>query len=410
MNDIYGHGANMLKEGWYDGGAGVHRDMGNTRDKAEHQNKRKKLAHVFAQKTIAGFEGEARSMIGVLNDEVDKRVASGETINMRRYLNYFTIDLISKLLYGESLDCMIRGNDIVNAETKDGRVYQTPMIQALHKSMNINTSLGMETSLLPYTKKLFALHPHRKAGARFEDIVYHHTMKRLSKTEPQDDIFAKLLYNNKGEELKLELGEILAESGVIMNAGSDTTTSALTSTIFLIYKHHQVLAKLRQELDSVIPEGEIPTYDGIAQLPYLKACIEESLRLRPAQSIGLPRIVPAGGRMIAGRFVKEGVTVSVPTYTMLRDNRYFENPEVFSPDRWITGDKQRMMQAHLPFSVGPRACIGRNIAYFEQLLMIANLVNRYNFEFESPDFELDNFERLNSNPGEMPMFVQRRML
>lgn len=408
MSEIYGHGANFLKDGWYNGGAGAHRNMGDTRDKAEHQSKRKKFAHVFAQKTILGLEHNVKEMVQVLNNEVDKRVVSGETINMRRYLNYFTIDLISKLLYGETLGCMPRGNDVVTAETKDGKIYETTLIDALHLSMSINTSLGMEPGLLPITRKLFANHPYRKAGGRFEDIVYHHTMKRLRSEEAGDDFFSKLLVNSKGEELNLEMGEILAESGVILNAGSDTTTSALTSTLFLIFKHPHVLKRLREELDTVILEaGAIPTYDSLSKLPYLRACIEESLRLRPASSLGLPRIVPAGGRMIAGRFIEEGVTVSVPTYTLLRD-KVFDEPDRYKPERWLGADKDKLMTAHLPFSIGPRACIGRNIAYFEQYIVLATLVNKYDFELPSDDFELENIERFNSNPGELPMKVQMR--
>lgn len=398
MNEIYGHGANYLKDGWYDGGAGEHRNMGDTRDKAEHQSKRKKFAHVFAQKTILHLERYVTEMVGILNAEVEKRVTSSEPINMRRYLNYFTIDLVSKLLYGKTLGCMPRGSDVVNAETKDGKVYQTSLIDSLHLSMSINTSLGMEPSLLTYTKRIFANHPNRKAGSRFEDIVYHHTMQRLHNPDPDDDFFAKLLTNSKGEKLNLEMGEILAESGVILNAGSDTTTSALTSTLFLIYKHPRVLAKLRAELDEVIPDDQVPSYETLAKLPYLRACIEESLRLRPASSLGLPRIVPEGGRTIAGRFIAEGVTVSVPTYTLLRDEQAFDDPDVYNPERWIGGDKARMAPAHLPFSIGPRACIGRNIAYFELTIVIADLVNRYDFELPWEDFELENIERFNSNP------------
>lgn len=268
----------------------------------------------------------------------------------------------------------------------------------------------MEPSLLPYTKKIFAQHPYRKAGGRFEDIVYHHTKQRLRDAEPQDDFFAKLLTNSKGEQLNLEMGEILAESGVILNAGSDTTTSALTSTLFLIYKHPQVLFKLRAELDAVLLDDRVPSYEVVAKLPYLRACIEESLRLRPASSLGLPRIVPEGGRTIAGRFIAEGVTVSVPTYTLLRNEQAFDRPDEYIPDRWIDGDKARMATAHLPFSIGPRACIGRNIAYFELTIVIADLVYRYEFEFLEKDkrFELENIERFNSNPGEMPMKARRR--
>ena len=410
MNDIYGHGANFLKDAWYDGGAGEHRNMGDTRVKAEHQAKRKTFAHVFAQKTIANLEPVVTEKAAVLVREIDGKAESGEPINIRRYLNYFTIDLITELLYGESLGCLERGNDLVDAETREGKIYKTGLIQSLHRSMSINTALGMEAPLLPYTKKLLSWHPHRKAGADFENIVYHNTMKRLRDQDADagDDFFQKLIVNSRGEKLELSMGEILAECGVIVNAGSDTTTAALTGTIFLLYKNPKILAKLREELDPVMCNREVPLYDNVAKLPYLRACIEESLRIRPASSMGLPRVVPEGGRMIANQYIKEGVTVSVPTYTLLRDPEAFDNPDTFDPDRWIDGDKERMSKAHLPFSIGPRACIGRNIAYFEQTILIATLANLYDFELLSEDFELGIIERFNSNPDELVLKCRRR--
>jgi cytochrome P450 len=408
MNDIYGHGANFLKDAWYDGGAGEYRHMADSRIKSEHQAKRKMFAHVFAQKTIANLEPVVTGKAALLVSQIDKKASAGEMVNLRRYLNYFTIDLISELLYGESLGCLNRGNDIVNAETKEGKVYQVPFIKSLHDATIINTVLGFEAPLLPWTKKLFAWHPYKKAGADFDNIIYHNTMKRFRNEDSGNDFFQKLLTNSRGEKLDLAVGEILAECSVMMNAGSDTTTAALTGTIYLLYKHPRVLRKLREELGSTIGSEEVPKYDTVANLPYLKACIEESLRFRPASSMGLPRVVPQGGRTIAGRFVEEGVTVSVPTYTLLRDQEAFESPNTFNPDRWIEGDKEKMSKAHLPFSTGPRACIGRNIAYFEQIILIATLVHLFDFEFSHEGFELKTLERFNSNPDELVLKCRRR--
>jgi cytochrome P450 len=75
-----------------------------------------------------------------------------------------------------------------------------------------------------------------------------------------------------------------------------------------------------------------------------------------------------------------------------------------------TGDKEKMSKAHLPFSTGPRACIGRNIAYFEQLLVISMLVRLFDFELPSDDFELETLERFNSNPGELVLMPRRRLV
>lgn len=410
VTDIYGHGANFLKDAWYDGGAGEHRHMADSRVKEEHQAKRKKLAHLFAQKTIAGLEPVIAETTAVLVRQIDERIAAGDEINMRRYLNYYTIDLFSQLLYGETLGCLERGNDLVDAETPEGNVYKAPFIQSLHDATIINTVLGMEAPLLPLTKRLFQWHPYKKAGADYDNIIYHNTQKRQRNTDAEHDIFSNLMKNAKGEDLNLSPGEVLAECSVMMNAGTDTTTAALTNAIFLIYKHPIILTKLREELDAATGVADVPTYDELAKLPYLRACIEESLRVRPASSFGLPRVVPKGGRWIAGKFIDEDVTVSVPTYTLLRSPEAFHEPETFNPDRWIYGDKAKMGKAHLPFSTGPRACIGRNIAYFEQLLVIGTLVRLFDFDFQFEDFELETIERFNSNPGELMLSCRRRVL
>jgi cytochrome P450 len=408
--DIYGHGANFLKDAWYDGGAGEHRNMADARVKAEHQAKRKMLAHLFAQKTIAGLEPIVTETTAVFVAQIDKHIAMGQKVNMRRYLNYFTIDLFSELLYGHTLSCLERGNDIVDAETPEGKIYKVPFIKTLHNATVINTILGMEAPILPVTKKLLSWHPYKKSGSDYDHIILHNTKKRLQDPDVDNDIFSKLLTSNKGEELNLSAGEILAECSVMMNAGTDTTTAALTNTIFLIYKHPQALTKLREELDAATDNCEIPSYDALASLPYLRSCIEESLRLRPASSMGLPRVVPKGGRVIAGQFIQEDVTVSVPTYTLLRDPVAFDKATEYIPERWISGDKEKMSKAHFPFSTGPRACIGRNIAYFEQLLVIGTLVRLFDFEFLGKDFELETLERFNSNPGELVLSCCRRPL
>jgi cytochrome P450 len=175
----------------YDGGAGEHRSMADARIKAEHQAKRKMLAHLSAQKTIAGLEPVINDTTAILVTQVHKHIASGRSMNMRRYLNYYTIDLFSELLYGHTLGCLERGNDIVEAETPDGKVYKVPFIKSLHDATVINTILGMEAPLLSLTKKIFSWHPYKKSGANYDNITYHKTKHRYRETDSEDDIFSK---------------------------------------------------------------------------------------------------------------------------------------------------------------------------------------------------------------------------
>jgi hypothetical protein len=105
--------------------------------------------------TIAGLEPVVTETLNSLVAQVDKAVSSGTPFNIRRYLNYFTIDLFAEMLYGNSLGCLERGNDIVTAESLDGKVYQVPFVRSLHNATVINTVLGMEAPLLPVTKSSF---------------------------------------------------------------------------------------------------------------------------------------------------------------------------------------------------------------------------------------------------------------
>lgn len=399
----------MMKDPWYDAGAAMHRNLADCRDKPEHQGKRKMLAHVFAAKTVLAYEPLLQETLKVFTTQLDKHAEAGEKLDMRLYLNYFTIDLFGKLLYGAKLDCLSRGDDLLDAETPDGKVYKVPFIQSLLDVTIINTLLAMNPSLLSFTKPIANLHSYKKAGTDWENIVFHNTKKRLNNDEG-DDLFKRLLQNGKGEKTNLPLGEVIAECSAMMNAGTETTTAALTNTVHLLYTHPHVLKELREELDAALPADQLPTYEAAARLPYLRACIEESLRIRPASSFGLPRIVPEGGRYIAGKFIPAGVTVSVPTYSLLRDEEAFDNAEQYNPSRWMTDDaakKARMMNNHLPFSTGPRACIGRNIAYFEQIVVIATIAKFYDCIIPE-GFQLETQERFNSNAGNLVIDIKRR--
>jgi cytochrome P450 len=98
----------------------------------------------------------------------------------------------------------------------------------------------------------------------------------------------------------------------------------------------------------------------------------------------------------------------LPTYTLLRNPDAFDNPIAYNPDRWMTGDKEKMAKAHFPFSTGPRACIGRNIAYFERLLVISTLVRLFDFDFLDKSFGLETLEWLDANHGELVLSCRRR--
>jgi cytochrome P450 len=433
VDQIYGHGANMLKDAWYEGGAGEARTMADTRSKPEHQDKRRRMAHLFAAKSIVQMEALLRDRTQCLFRKVRDAGAAKEALNVRRYFNYFTIDVISAIMFGEHLGCLERGNDLVDAETRDGKVYTTPLIRSLHAGMRLSVPLGYEPDLLPITRQLVKCLPQKPASKGFDDIVYRHVRKvlrrgysssELTRSDGYRDFITQFLYDKDGKPTNVPLKEILAETSGMLNAGSDTTSTAITNTIYLLYhpSHATILQRLRADVTPVFAAcqdmDDLPSYDKLSSLPYLRACIDETMRLRPSSAFGLPREVPRGGREIAGKFIAGGVSVSVPTFSILRDKTIFSEPDRYFPERWLPeGDGhdddprlRKMKKFFVPFSTGPRACIGRNIAYFEMTMVVATVVHWFDFAFRDEDVvkEFRVLERVNANPDELWLYPRVR--
>ncbi|KAF7556244.1 hypothetical protein G7046_g6341 [Stylonectria norvegica] len=426
---IYGHGANFLKDVWYDGGAGAGRAMADTRSKAEHQSKRKRMAHLFSQKSIASMENVIVGRVNALLVATSNAAMDSKTFNVRRFVNYFTIDVITYVLFGKPAGCLERGNDVVPAKGKAGQPYEAHLIDSLHASMRVSVPIGYAPGVMSVSRALVRYHPLSKQGKQFEDIVYYHVAENYDKVERLDDpansefedggFLRQLMFDKHGTRVDISFNELLAECSGMINAGSDTTSTALSNTMYLLsqQRHRLILKRLREELAPIFDatNGPIPDFDSLSKALYLRACIDETMRLRPSSAFGLPREVPKGGRWIAGQFLDEGVSVSVPTYSLLHNENVFDRPDQYEPERWIdttAGDRLAMMKKwFLPFSTGPRACIGRNIAYYEMTLVIATLVHYFDFKFADPavDGNYKVLERLNANPDELIMFPTQRV-
>lgn len=192
-----------------------------------------------------------------------------------------------------------------------------------------------------------------------------------------------------------------------VDAGSDTTAIALANVMYFLVKNPTCFTKLREELDRALPADTIiPSYENVKQLPYLRACLDESLRIIPPVSAGLSRTIPPEGMTIDRHWIPGGTSVAVAAYTAHRNPSIFAQPDEYRPDRWLGKKTSEMQAAFIPFSTGSRGCIGRNITYLEQTVMIATLVRRYDFELASPDWELEREEAFNVWPGSMPLKVK----
>lgn len=191
-----------------------------------------------------------------------------------------------------------------------------------------------------------------------------------------DDFFSHLLKNDKLTE-----GSLIGNADTLILAGSESTATCLSGLTWYLLTNPDCLSKVTEEVRGAFSSVDEITGDSTTHLPYLLGCIDETLRIFPPVSFNLPRDCP--GAMIDGHYVPEGTVVGFETYTMHRDPRYWVDPEVFRPERWIgqgLGDNKRAFQ---PFSSGPRVCLGINMAYLELRIALAKLVWKFDLEMIS---------------------------
>lgn len=151
-----------------------------------------------------------------------------------------------------------------------------------------------------------------------------------------EDIMSHLLDSGDDETgTKYSDNELLGEGVLMMMAGSDTSSSSLTTTMFYHVQQPTVLEKLQTDL-----RASFPTFFSIQPVAaenhgYLRACIDEAMRLSPPAPTNIPRVVGQGGIKVVNEHIPENVYVGVPNFSIFRDEHSFTKPHDYIPERWI---------------------------------------------------------------------------
>ncbi|XP_069711994.1 cytochrome P450 4V2 [Phaenicophaeus curvirostris] len=186
-----------------------------------------------------------------------------------------------------------------------------------------------------------------------------------------------LLSATDDEGNKLSYTDIREEVDTFMFEGHDTTAAAMNWVLYLLGHNPEAQKKVHRELDEVFDNTERPiTMDDLKKLRYLECVVKEALRLYPS--------VPMFARTlredcsIRGYQVPKGTNVIVITYVLHRDPEIFPDPEEFRPERFFPENcKGRHPYAYVPFSAGPRNCIGQRFAQMEEKALLALILRRF---------------------------------
>jgi len=154
--------------------------------------------------------------------------------------------------------------------------------------------------------------------------------------------------------------------------------------VYYLCKHPAIKEKLINEIRAAFTADDDITFAKSVRLPYLNAVIEESLRIYPPFVTSLARLSPPGGDTVDGHFVPENTTVACHHYAAYHSPSNFASPEEFIPERWLGNDprfSQDQRDTLQPFSLGPRNCIGKNLAYAEIRLILCKFFFNFDVAF-----------------------------
>lgn len=388
---VYGHGNGFLKSDYYDAFVSIQRGLFNTRDRAEHTRKRKTISHTFSTKSIGQFETYMHQNLDLFVKQWDtiSSNAHGQyaKIDCLHWFNYLAFDIIGDLAFGQPFGMLAKGKDITEIQkSPDSPISYAPAVEVLNRRGEVSGTLGCLPALKSYAKWL--PDPFFSKGlAAVENlagIAVARVSQRLEGKQDVErvDLLARLMEGKDESGVKLGRAELTAEALTQLIAGSDTTSNTSCAILYWVTKTPGVIEKLQKELDIAIPAGvDVPTYDMVKDLPYLRNVINETLRIHSTSSLGLPRLVPPGeGIEILGKHFPSYTVLSVPAYTIHHSKDIWGNDaDEYVPERWdfLT---ERQKNSFIPFSYGPRSCVGRNVAEMELALIVGTTFRRYEFD------------------------------
>lgn len=207
-----------------------------------------------------------------------------------------------------------------------------------------------------------------------------------SKDGRADFMESLLKYGDEKEPISdAELG---SNAHILFMAGSETTSTLLAGATYYLLRNPEVMAKavaeVRQAFDA---EEDITFSTASVRLPYMLACLEETLRMYPPVPTVLLRTTPTGqASKVSGLDVPPGTHVGVHQLATNYSPSNFRDPHSFAPERWLLGSEYQHdnRDARQPFSLGSRNCIGKNLAFSEMRQIFARLLWRFDLELFHP--------------------------
>ncbi|XP_042834391.1 cytochrome P450 4F3 isoform X2 [Panthera tigris] len=319
--------------------------------------------------------------VNVMHAKWKRLVSEGSTrLDMFEHISLMTLDSLQKCVFSFDSNCQEKPSEYIAAILE-----LSALVAKRHQQIFMHMDF------------LYYLTPDGQRFRRACRLVHNFTdaviqerrrtlpdegvddfLKAKAKAKTLDFIDVLLLTKDKdGKQLSDE--DIRAEADTFMFGGHDTTASGLSWVLYNLAKHPEYQERCRQEVQELLRDREPKEieWDDLAQLPFLTMCIKESLRLHPPVTV-VSRCCTQDVVLPDGRVIPKGVICLVSIFGTHHNPSVWPDPEVYNPFRFDPENiKERSSLAFIPFSAGPRNCIGQTFALTEIKVVLALTLLRF---------------------------------
>jgi len=344
----------------------------------EHRETRRIMTPAFHRMAIQGY---VQDILAVVDDVLDGWKV-GEMYFLDVEMKKLTLRIAARLLFGVELgDSAQRIGDDINRWLSMN--YSLPVLLFPHSA-----------PFTPYRNLLML-------SDRLEKLVLGTIEQKRADPSQRRDVLLMLMtaLNEEGRTLSDE--ELTGQIITLFIAGHETSSSALTWTLFLLAQHPHILSNLLEELSLLPAEFDV---EKAVKLPLLDRVVKESLRILPP----VTSMVRYATRdtALGGYPVSKGRVVEVSNYITHHEPSLYPDPERFDPDRWLTHNPG--LYEYLPFGAGVRTCVGSTLAVYEMKIVLSRILGRYALQ-PADRLTLNRKNHITMSPRErLPVLIQPR--
>ncbi|MCW3128178.1 MAG: cytochrome [Bacteroidetes bacterium] len=298
-------------------------------------------------------------------DRIDAHAKKGEAFDVLPEMTALTLDIISKAIFSKGVEdkAQIVGEQIT--------LLNEYTIEKIHQPVRMPDSIPT-----PFNRKA------RVSMALLDKIIYEIIDERRAEGVSKDDLLSMLI-DARDEETgeSMDNKQLRDEVMTIFLAGNETSSNALSWTLYLLSQHPEHEARMVAEINEKLDSGMPLTFNTVNEFQYVRQVIEESMRMYPP-------VWMVGRRTIAEDEIGEyridpKTNVLVPIIFFHHSEQFWEQPERFMPERFAQEKRNAIDRfVYMPFGGGPRFCIGNNFAMLEMQIIIITLYRKFTFKLK----------------------------